>query len=266
MKLAPNVSLLWNDLPLATRLERAAAAGFDYVELWWPGDESAAELPGLLERNGLRLAGLNFDAGNMPAGDRGLASDPERREQLRRNLPIALKCASEGGATRLNLLVGLRNENLSLEDQLATCLENVRFAAELAAEVGAEVLIEAVNPLDNGPYLFTTAQSAVEFIEKVDRPNVRFLYDAYHLQRTEGNLFASLDKYWSHIGHVQIADPPTRNEPGTGEINFKNFFDRLKAKNYEGFVGLEYKPSKGVPEDSFGWIQEYGLKRGGRND
>ena len=94
---------------------------------------------------------------------------------------------------------------------------------------------------------------------------MRFLYDAYHLQRSEGNLFTSLEKFWPHISHVQIADPPTRNEPGTGEINFKNLFNRLQAKNYDGFIGLEYKPSTGVPEESFGWIEEFGLTRGGKN-
>ena len=265
MKLAPNISLLWNDLPLAERLERASAAGFGHVELWWPGEESAAALPELLERYGLRLATLNFDAGNMPGGDRGLASDPDRREQLRRNIPIALKCATEGGATRLNLLVGLRYEKFSLQEQLTSSKENVQYAADLAAEVGGEILIEAINPIDNGPYLFTTSQSAIDFIEEVNRPNVRFLYDAYHLQRSEGNLFTSLEKFWPHISHVQIADPPTRNEPGTGEINFKNLFNRLQAKNYDGFIGLEYKPSTGVPEESFGWIEEFGLTRGGKN-
>ena len=91
LRFAPNLSLLWAGLPLADRFERAAAAGFSAVELWWPGDDDAQALPGLIERWGLHLALLNFDAGDMPGGDRGLAADPDRVAQLRANVPLALR-------------------------------------------------------------------------------------------------------------------------------------------------------------------------------
>jgi hydroxypyruvate isomerase len=260
---APNLSLLWAGLPLPQRFERAARAGFSAVELWWPGPRDAELLPGLTARWGLRLAVLNFDAGDMPAGDRGLAADPARRDQLRANVPIALRIAGACGCTRLNLLVGLRQERYPLDRQLECALDNVTWAADQAAAAGATVLIEAVNSIENGPYLLTTTKAAADFIAQAGRDNVRLQYDAYHMQRMEGDLTTTVETYWPLIGHVQIADVPGRGEPGTGEINYRFLLDYLSGQGYDGYVGLEYRPSSGAADDSFGWIEQFGLPRDG---
>ena len=265
MFFAPNLSMLWADLPLAERFERAARAGFGAAELWWPGSEAAASLPGLTSRWNLRLALLNFDAGDLAAGHRGLAADPGRREQLRANVTAALEIARSCGCERLNLLIGLRQQRYPLRAQLASARDNVAWAADLAAAAGCEVMIEAINPMDNGPYLLTTTAAAAAFIREVARPNVRLQYDAYHMQRTEGDLTSTLDEYWHLISHIQIADVPGRNEPGTGEINYPFFLDHLDRKGYQGAVGLEYRPSAGRAEDSFGWLEEYRRGRPGRS-
>lgn len=253
---APNLSMLWAGLPLAGRFERAAAAGFRVAELWWPGDEAAASLPGLVSRWGVRLALLNFDGGDMPSGERGLAADPRRREQLRANVPFALQVAADCGCERLNLLIGVRDERYSAHEQLACARDNYAWAADRAAATGREVMIEAINPMDNGPYLLTTTRAAAAFAAQVARPNVRLQYDVYHMQRTEGDLTATIDEYWDVIGHIQVADVPGRAEPGTGEINYPFVLDHLVARGYAGAIGLEYRPS-GPPEDSFGWLERY---------
>jgi hydroxypyruvate isomerase len=262
LRFSPNLSLLWSGLPLAERFERAAAAGFGAVELWWPGARQAALLPELTRQHGLRLAALNFDAGDMPAGERGLTADPARRDQFRANVPDALRIARSCGCTRLNALVGLRQERYPLEVQLECALENVRWAADQAAAVGATVLIEAVNSKENGPYLLTTTGAAADFIKRAGRENIRLLYDAYHLQRMEGDLSTAMDACWPLIGHIQIADVPGRGEPGTGEINYRFLLDHLEQRGYDGYVGLEYRPSGGgSPEGSFGWLEEFGRPR-----
>jgi hydroxypyruvate isomerase len=262
---SPNLSLLWAALPLPERFERAARAGFSAVELWWPGLQDAELLPALTRRYGLQLAALNFDAGDMAGGDRGLAADPACRDQLRANVPIALRIAEACGCARLNLLVGLRQQRYLLDHQLKCALDNVIWAADQAAEVGAMVLIEAVNSIENGPYLLTTTKAAANFIRQTDRGNVRLQYDAYHMQRMEGDLTATVDAYWHLIGHIQIADVPGRGEPGTGEINYRFLLDYLVRRGYDGYVGLEYRPSGGSPEDSFGWLEEFGLPRADRS-
>ncbi len=260
MLFAANLSMLWAELPLAERFEHAAKAGFGAVELWWPGSAAARALPGLVARWNVRLALLNFDAGDMAAGDRGLAADPGRRGELRGHVPAALAIARACGCRRLNLLIGARQEQYSLDEQLACARDNVAWAADLAAQADCEVMIEAVNPMDNGPYLLTTTAAAAAFAARVARPNVRLQYDVYHMQRMEGDLVSTLDAYWDLIGHIQIADVPGRHEPGTGEINYPFVLGHIERKGYQGAVGLEYRPSSGRPEDSFGWLEEYRRK------
>lgn len=259
LRFSPNLSLLWADLPLPERFARAAAAGFGAVELWWPGDEEAARLPQLTQRWGLHLALLNFDAGNMPAGDRGLAADPDRTARLRAHVPLALRIAADCGCPRLNLLAGLRDERYPLDQQLQLARDSVAWAADQAAESGRQVMIEALNSMENGPCLLTTTAAAAAFIAQTGRENVGLQYDAYHMQRMEGDLATTLDTYWPLISHIQIADVPGRGEPGTGEINYRFLLRYLDRKGYHGHVGLEYRPAGGRPEDSFGWLGEYGL-------
>ena len=264
MLFAANLSMLWPDLPLAERFGRAARAGFGAVELWWPGDADAESLPGLTARWNLRLALLNFDAGDMTAGERGLAGDPGRRERVRAHVPAALRIARACGCPRLNLLAGRRQERYPLSQQLACAEDNVAWAADRAAQAGCEVMIEAINPVDNGPCLLASTAAAAGFIARVARPNVRLQYDVYHGQRMEGDIVATMDAHWDLIGHIQVADVPGRNEPGTGEINYPFVLDHIARKGYQGAVGLEYRPSTGRAEDSFGWLEEYRRTRGHR--
>jgi hydroxypyruvate isomerase len=262
LRFAPNLSLLWAGLPLPDRFERAARAGFNAVELWWPGQAGAELLPELTARWGLQLALLNFDAGDMPAGDRGLAADPARVSQLRENVPAALRIAQACGCARLNMLVGKRQERYPLEEQLRLARDAVAWAADQAAAAGCSVMIEAINSMENGPCLLTSTAAAAAFIRQLGLDNVRLQYDAYHMQRMEGDLTTTLDTYWALISHIQIADVPGRGEPGTGEINYRFLLGHLERKGYDGYVGLEYRPTCGRPEDSFTWLEEFGLPRG----
>jgi hydroxypyruvate isomerase len=263
LRFAPNLSLLWARQSFAERFERAARAGFTAVELWWPGDEAAKQIPDLIARWGLELALLNFDAGDMAAGDRGLASDPEQVRRLREHVPQALDIARACGCRRLNLLIGLRQERYSLAEQLRCAQENLVWTADQAAQAGVTVLVEAINSFENGPYLVTTTPAAARLIGEVDRPNVRIQYDCYHMQRMEGNLTATLDAYRDLIDHIQIADSPDRHEPGTGEINYRYVLDHIDRLGYTGYIGLEYRPSTAGVEESFGWLESFGRPRWG---
>ena len=265
MYFTPNLSLLWPGLPLAGRFERAAAAGFGAVELWWPGLSAARELPGLAARTGLRVALLNFDGGDLAAGQRGLAADPGRRRELRAHVPQALSIARDCGCARLNLLVGQRLPGWSRGQQLACAQDNVAWAADRAADAGCEVTIEALSPATSGPCLLTTTAAAAAFIAGTGRGNVRLQYDAFHMQQTEGNLTATIDAHWDLIGHVQIADVPGRHEPGTGEINYRYLLRFLSDRGYAGAVGLEYVPSGGAggaDGAALGWLAGYGWSPG----
>jgi hydroxypyruvate isomerase len=256
MRFTANISMLFKEYPLPERFAKAREAGFDAVEMWWPSGEDLGAVERAAVKSGVRLTGLNFDAGNMPGGDRGLLSDPARYNIFRENVPVALGLADRLGCDKLNALVGLRLESIPLDEQLALARENVAWAADQAAGQGAIILIEAVNTFENGPYLLHSTKMAAEFVKSTGRPNVKLQYDAYHMQRMEGNIVATIREYLSDIAHVQIADSPGRGEPGTGEIYFPYVFEQLEALGYDGLIGLEYKPSTGNTVKSLEWLPQ----------
>lgn len=258
MRFSANLSFLFKDAPFAERFRRARDAGFGGVEFMWPGIDELPALQREVADAGLEVALFNFDAGDMAAGDRGLLSDPARQTRFRENVPVALELAEKLGCRRLNALVGVRRPELELGAQLELAVANVAWAADQARAQGASIMIEAVNSYENGPYLLDTTAKAVDFLDAVGADNVALQYDVYHMQRMEGNLGDTISRLLPRIGHVQIADPPSRSEPGTGEINYRFVLDLLERSRYGGWVGLEYNPSTGRTEESLGWITELG--------
>lgn len=254
MRFSANVSILFREAPLLERFARAAEAGFGAVEFWWPLGEDLAELEAAIRDAGLETALFNFLAGDMPAGERGLVSDPRRQDEFRASVPVALALADRLGCRRLNALAGHRLPGLEREQQLELAAANIAWAAKHAAAIGAEVLVEAVNTFENGPYLLPTTAAAAGLVERAGRDNVRLQYDAYHAQRMEGNLVATLRERADLIGHVQLADSPARGEPGSGEINFRYVLGELERLGYDGYLGLEYNPTTERTEDSLGWL------------
>jgi hydroxypyruvate isomerase len=247
-----NVSILFKEVPLVERFGRVAEAGFDAVEFWWPSGESLDDVEAAIRDAGLSVALFNFDAGDMPAGDRGLLSDADRQAGFRENVPVALDLARRLGCPRLNALVGLERDGRR-EEQLALAAENVGWAADQAAPHGIEIMLEAVNTWENGPYLLSTTRAAAAFQDRVGRPNVKLQWDAYHMQRMEGNLTATLREFFGRITHIQVADSPGRGEPGTGEIHYPYLFEQIEALGYEGWIGLEYAPTTST-EESLRWL------------
>jgi hydroxypyruvate isomerase len=147
------------------------------------------------------------------------------------------------------------------EEQLALARRNVGFAADEARESGIEIVVEAVNTFENGPYLLSKTAEAVGFVQSIGRRNVQVQHDLYHMQRMEGNLVANLREHISVIGHVQIADSPGRGEPGSGEIHYPYVLAALDDLGYDGYVGLEYNPTTQTTEESLAWLPQ-GLRGG----
>ncbi|TDD02578.1 hydroxypyruvate isomerase [Nonomuraea deserti] len=242
MKFSVNLSILFTDLPLLERPAAAAKAGFDAVEMWWPfdGPDPAGAAPAALwqavEDAGVRLAGLNFDAGDMAAGDRGLLARPGDSARFLANVDVTVRLAGELGCGVLNALYG---NGPGTDRDLAVA--NLRRAADAAAEIGATVVVEALNSHENPKYPITSSQAAFELIDEVDRDNVAFLADLYHLHRMGEDVLALIDGHAERFGHVQIADDPGRGAPGSGDMPYQEIFARLEAAGYRGHVGLEYR-------------------------
>jgi hydroxypyruvate isomerase len=256
-----NLSILFTELPLLERPAAAAAEAFDAVEFWWPfdravpADKDVDAFVAAVEDAGVRLVGLNFFAGNMLGGDRGLVSWPARSSEFRDNIDVTVGLGSRLGCRAFNALYGNRLEGVSPQQQDELGAENLARAAKAAAGAGAIVLVE---PVSGAPrYPLRTATDAVAVIDRVQREsgadNLRLLFDIYHLATNGDDVDCALASYADRIGHVQIADAPGRHEPGTGSLDIACYLDRLVIRGYAGYVGLEYTPS-GTSAQSFGWL------------
>jgi hydroxypyruvate isomerase len=256
-----NLSILFTELPLLERPAAAAAAGFDAVEFWWPFDRAVPDgsevdqFATAVEDAGVQLVGLNFFAGDMVGGDRGLVSWPARSAEFRDNIDVALALGARLGCRAFNALYGNRVDNASPEQQDELASENLALAAKAAAEHGAVVLLE---PVSGAPrYPLRTAADVAAVIDRVEQrsgaTNLRLLFDIYHLTVNGDDVPAAIAGYASRIGHVQIADAPGRHEPGTGDIDIDGQLAALADAGYSGWVGLEYKP-RGSSADSLDWL------------
>jgi len=253
-----NLSMLFTELPVLQRPAAAAAAGFDAVEFWWPFDVAVppdAEVDRFVRAvtdAGVRLVGLNFFAGDMPAGDRGLVSWPGRTAEFRDAVQVAVGIAAQLGCRAFNALYGNRVDGADPAEQDELAVENLAFAADAASRIDGIVLVE---PVSGAPrYPLRTAADALAVIDRLPRPEtVRLLADLYHLQVNGDDLDAVVHRLVDRIGHVQIADAPGRHEPGTGSLDIDGSLAKLAAGGYDGFVGLEYRPT-GTSEESFHWL------------
>ena len=262
-----NCSILFTELPLVARAAAAKAAGFDGVEFWWPwagmvpSEAEADAFVGSILDAGVELVSLNFHAGDMAAGERGILSHPGRAGEFREHIAACVEIAGRTGCTRLNAPYGLRADGTDPDTQDAVAIGNLRLAAEAAGKVGASVLVEAINSVDIPGFPVDTSARAMAVIEQVGAPNVGFLADLYHLAKMGEDVAEVLTRYRDTIMHVQVADPPGRGAPGTGTLDFEPAFAALARDGYTGWVGLEYAPSDAADSaGSFGWLRAGGTE------
>lgn len=255
LKFDVNISILLKEVPFLERFAQATKLGFGAVEFWWPGDELLPQVAEQLRVTELKVALMNFDAGNMAAGERGFLNDPQQRERFRANVPVAIAFAQRVGIPQLNALVGNTLPNVDREQQLDMVRENLAWAADRAAEADIGVVVESLNTFENQKYLLTNTRDTLELFAEVGRPNLKYQYDVYHMQRMEGNIIATLQEHIAHIGHIQLADSPGRHEPGTGELHYPHILAALDTLAYQGYIGLEYNPSSSS-EASFAWLPQ----------
>lgn len=238
-----NLTMLFNEVPFMDRFEAAAKAGFKAVEFLFPYAYDAGEIRQQLDRNDLALVLHNLPAGDWDAGERGIACHPNRVAEFREGVSQAIHYATALGVPQVNCLAGKAPVGVTDAVLRKTLIENLRFAAAKLKNEGLRLLIEPINTFDiPGFYLSRTAQ-ALDILDEVGADNAYVQYDIYHAQRMEGELAATMQKHLSRIGHIQLADNPGRNEPGTGEINYAFLFAHLDRIGYQGWIGCEYKPA-----------------------
>jgi hydroxypyruvate isomerase len=232
----------------------AAVAGFDAVECHVPFDTDPVEIRTALAATGLSMVSLNTRSGDPAAGERGLAAVVGRTADARALIDEAVAYATSIGCGNVHVLAGVA----SGPEAYSTYVENLAYAGEQAEEVGVGILIEPINQRDMPGYFLSSIDDA-SAIAAAAGPNVRVMFDCYHVQIEHGDLLRCFEQHLPSIGHVQFASVPDRCEPDRGEVDYGWILPRFYEAGYAGFVGAEYRPSdsNGSVEAGLDWLQHF---------
>jgi hydroxypyruvate isomerase len=257
-RLAANLSMMFNEVPFLDRFAAARKAGFDAVEFLFPYEFPAAELRRRLDDNGLTQALFNMPPGDWAKGDRGVASLPGRQGEFREGVKLALEYAAALNCKLVHAMAGIVPQGVSLVTAGSLYAANLAWAAEQAIAGGVKLAIEPINHRDMPGFFLNTEAQGAAVVEAIGRDRIGLQFDVYHCQTTEGDITKRMEALLPVIVHMQIADVPARNEPGTGEIGWKYVFKRMDELGYAGWVGCEYRPA-GDTVAGLKWRQEYGV-------
>jgi len=247
-RFSANLGFLWTDLPLPDAIRAAKRAGFDAVECHWPYDVETSLIKAALEETGLPMLGLNTARGNVAGGENGLSALPGREADARAAIDDALGYARAIGAQAVHVMAGFAQG----AEAWAVFEQNLRYACTQASDI--TLLIEPLNPHDAPGYLLSKTDQARAVIEAVGAPNLKLMFDCYHVGRSEGDVLTRLKTLLPLIGHIQFASIPDRGPPDQGEIAYPWLFKQIEALGWTRALGAEYKPKLDT-EESLGWLK-----------
>lgn len=242
-RFAANLSMMFNEVPFLDRFAAASAAGFEAVEFLFPYEHPAAEIAQRLKDNGLQQVLFNLPPGDWNKGERGIASLPGREAEFREGVKRGLEYAAVLGTPRLHLMAGIAPADIPFGTRAGLFATRVAWAAEQASAAGVKIVLEPINHRDMPGYFMNTSTQAEELINAIGPDKVGLQFDLYHTQITEGDLTKRIERLLPVIDHMQLADVPARNEPGTGEIAWDYVLPRIDALGYQGWIGCEYRPA-----------------------
>lgn len=243
-----NLGFLWNDVPLPDAIHAAKAAVFAAVECHWPYDTPAYDVRAALDETGLPMLGLNTIRGHP--GENGLAALPDRVDEARAAIDQAIAYADVVDAHAIHVMAGF-----SRGDKARRTFEaNLTYATQ---QTNRTILIEPLNRHDAPGYHLETTDQARKIIEAVAAPNLKLMFDCYHVGRTEGDVMTRLGDLLPLIGHIQFASVPDRGPPDQGELYYPAIFAHIAALGWTKPLGAEFRA--GSPERMSSWIKPLSL-------
>jgi len=183
----------------------------------------------------------------------------EIRDMLAEVMKKSIEVYKRTGVKQALIVLGRYDDKLHIDYQTANAIDNLRYCCDIVEPEGITLVLEPLNNLINHPGLFLTRiPQAYAICRAVNRPSCKILDDLYHQQISEGNLIPNIEAAWSEIAAFHLGDSPGRNEPTTGEINYKNIFKYLYNKKYDGTLCMEHGISnRGTKEGELRVIQAY---------
>lgn len=255
-RLEANLQFMFNELEVLDRYDAAASAGFKGVELQYPYEIPVEQIVERLERNGLQHIIINMPMSDPETGLLNVPLRPDRTDLYKERVAQGVEYATSLGCIGVNVGTGTIPEDVSEKEARATLITNLRYVATELESVGVKALIEAINTRDQPGFLIHTTAQTRDIIAEAGHANLFIQYDFYHMQIMEGDLALTVKNNLDLIAHIQLADTPGRNEPGTGEINYEFLLPYLDKIGYRGWVGCEYKPRNGTLE-GLGWADRW---------
>jgi hydroxypyruvate isomerase len=249
-----NLSWLFQEVPFLDRFEAAAKAGFKGVEVLFPFDYTPDEIAAALKAHHLEMVLINTPPGKFGDGERGLAALPGREGEFRDAFDQALAYAQTLRCARIHVMAGI-TKNVVQEAAQRTLMANLEFALQKVAGTHLLLLLEPINSRDIPGYFLTTIEQADNLLSEFASPKLKIQFDWYHAQIMGGDLTRRTQKFFSKIGHFQLAGVPDRSEPNLGEVNFPHLFHLVDMLRYEGWIGCEYRPGDRT-EDGLGWLPQ----------
>ncbi len=251
IEFSANLGFLWTDRPLPDAILAAKNAGFDAVECHWPYEVAVAGVNSALAETGLKMLGLNTSRGDVSNGDNGLSAIPGREPEARAAIDEAIDYASQIACPNIHVMAGFAEG----EPALKTFMDNLVYASEKAQEHNKTILIEPLNAFDAPGYFLNTTDQAAEIIAELSLPNIRLMFDCYHVGRTEGNVVECLHRHFPITGHIQFASVPDRGPPDHGDVDYQKVFGEVVALGWKTPLGAEYKPV-GDTDDTLDWMNQ----------
>lgn len=253
IRFSANLGFLWNDRSLPDAIHAAKAAGFHAVECHWPYATPAADVVSALQDTGLKMLGLNTQRGNVNDGENGLSALVGRETEARNFIDQAVEYAAQIDCSNIHVMAGFTDKGETAQNTFA---ENLKYACHAAAAHGQTILVEPLNKYDAPNYHVSTLDEALAALEAVGEPNLKVMFDCYHMQIMGGDLLRRFKMAKAEIGHVQFASTPDRTEPDKGEVDFTWLLNEISAAGFAGPFGAEYKP-RTTTDGGLGWMQAY---------
>ena len=254
LRFAASINLMFNEVPLAERFAAAKAAGFDAVEVQYPYTLPIADMKAAIAAAGVEVLLMNTPQGNAAAGERGLGALPGREADFEESFAKALDYAKAAGCGMIHVTAGVPPAGADPAAIDRIFIRNLRAALAASAGSGITLLLETLNHRDFPGYHLIKFDHARRLIEAVGDDRLGFQLDLYHRQMNDGGLEHALRDYIDIARHIQIAGAPARNEPDTGEINYRHLVGVIEELGWTGWIGAEYRP-KGDTVAGLGWMK-----------
>ena len=246
MKASVCIEMIYTEFPFLDRIKKAAEQGFDAIEFWnWDSKDMGA-IKKTAASAGIKIATFQSNLG-------GTLIHPSHRDNFVAGIKKSVAKANQMGVEAMFLLtdelgddrsVRFQFPELSQNEKYDSVVSGLKMLAPLASDAGVTLVLEPLNIyVDHPGYFLHSSELGFKLVREIDHPNIKLLFDIYHMQVMEGNLIEKLTHNMDVIGHIHIADVPGRHQPGTGEINYRNVISAVKKAGYQGYIGLEFEPT-----------------------